>query len=52
MKGYVALDVVLKNWHERTEEYCANCGGHFRPVFFNAGPELLREEDTVKRFAL
>ncbi|WP_047414302.1 peptide-methionine (R)-S-oxide reductase MsrB [Cellulophaga sp. Hel_I_12] len=37
IEGNVGFDVDYKIGYERTEEYCANCGGHLGHVF-NDGP--------------
>lgn len=47
IEGNVAFDVDYKIGYERTEEHCANCGGHLGHVF-NDGPR----ETTGKRHCI
>lgn len=52
IEGNVAYDVDYKIGYKRTEEHCANCGGHLGHVFEDGPRETTGERHCINGVAL
>ena len=52
IKGNVAFDVDYKIGYKRTEEHCANCGGHLGHVFTDGPKDTTGERHCINGAAL
>ncbi len=52
IEGNVAYDVDYKIGYKRTEEHCANCGGHLGHVFEDGPSETTGERHCINGVAL